>query len=95
MAEVHTEPVNWQATGVKNHFPWEQWFDGQVWKLDPQEDFNLEPGAPIETARRWVYQAKDRAVKAGTVSAVRTATLTADGPDGRPVTRLLVQAVLT
>jgi hypothetical protein len=89
MAELYTEPVNWQATGVKNHFPWDEWFDGQVRKLDPQADFGLDPGAPIETARRWVYQAIERAKKAGAATGVRTRTHV--DADGRVT--LLVQAI--
>lgn len=45
-----------------SRYPWEEWFDGSVWKLVQEEDF---PGRGIESFAAAIYsQAKRRNCKA-------------------------------
>lgn len=79
MAEVYSEPVQWNRTS--NTYDWDKWLDGQVWKLSPEQDFGIDPGSvadPLDQARKYVYQAASR-------RKVRARTRTQDGA-------LLVQA---
>lgn len=58
MAEtVSTVPIN--AGGHPVLYPWDQWFDGQIWKCVHGEDFQCKPksfeiGARFAAIRRGV-----------------------------------------
>lgn len=43
MAEVvKKSEAFWKVPKNAPRYPWEQWLDGQVWKLTPQVDFNVK-----------------------------------------------------
>lgn len=43
MASVVAEPTSW-ANVRKGKYDWDQWLDGQTWRLVGGEDFKVEPG---------------------------------------------------
>lgn len=54
MAQVVTGKFEFRKT--RGIYAWEQWLDGQAWKLTRGEDFKVEP----TTFRLSVYQAAKR-----------------------------------
>jgi len=56
-------PRNRLRRGAYSRYPWEQWLDGNIWKLTKDEDFFAE----IRSMRIMVYkQARDRNARCNT-----------------------------
>lgn len=83
MAEIVNElPFGWHKTN--NNYPWEQWLDGQAWRLVQGEDFTDS----ARTMQRLAYGAGRRVEG---VSRVHTKNRV-EGTDEAPQLVLYVQA---
>lgn len=52
MAEVIEDPGDWRVRFAgQPQYPWDDWLNGQVWKLDPVEDIQI----PLELFRANAY----------------------------------------
>ena len=56
MAEILDDYDFSDHPGMRGKYPYEEWFDGQVWKLIPGEDFNVS----TESLRVCIYTAAKR-----------------------------------
>lgn len=80
MAEVLNDFV-FAARKRPRQYPWDEWFDGQVWMVTQGEDFDMT----LKNFRSFAYDhAKQRGVK------IRTRTIAK--PDGDQAPYIIMQA---
>lgn len=55
--------VNWPDRSTPTIYPWDEWLDGSVWRLNPGEDFKCA----LPSVRLYAYRAaSERRVKVRT-----------------------------